>query len=75
MCCLFYYRQSFPNLCHHQIVVSVTISSPETSYIWYVRISSPIYQYVVNLVMSQPIRRGPGVLMKVPVLEYSALLN
>jgi hypothetical protein len=28
---------------------------------------SPIYQYVINLVMSLPIRRGPGVLMNVSV--------
>jgi hypothetical protein len=34
---------------------------------------SPIYQYVVYLVMSLPIRRGPGVLMNVPVLEHHAL--
>jgi hypothetical protein len=34
---------------------------------------SPIYQDVVNLVMRLPIRRGPGVLMNVPVLEHRAL--
>jgi hypothetical protein len=36
---------------------------------------SPIYQYVVDLVMSLSIRRGSGVLMNVPVLEHRALNN
>jgi len=29
---------------------------------------SPIYQYVINLVVSLPIRKGPVLLMKVSVL-------
>jgi hypothetical protein len=33
---------------------------------------SPIYQYAINLVMSLPIRRGPGVLMNVSVREHCA---
>ena len=36
---------------------------------------SPIYQYVNNLVVSLPIRRGPGVFMKVLVQEHCALNN
>jgi len=36
---------------------------------------SPIYQYVTNLVVSLPIRRGPGVLMNVSVQEHRALNN
>jgi hypothetical protein len=36
---------------------------------------SPIYQYVIYLVMSLPIRRGPGVIMNVSVLEHRAFNN
>jgi len=36
---------------------------------------SPIYQYVINLVVSVPISRGPGVLMNVLVWEHCALNN
>jgi len=32
-------------------VISVTISSPETSYVYYTRMPSPIYQYVIYLVI------------------------
>jgi hypothetical protein len=28
-CCLFTHCQPFPNLCHHQVVVSITICCPE----------------------------------------------
>jgi len=37
--------------------------------------SSPVYQYVINLVVSLPIRRGPGVFMNVLVREHRALNN
>jgi hypothetical protein len=30
----------------------------------------PVYQYVITLVLSLPIRRGPGVLMNVSVREH-----
>jgi len=33
----------------------------------------PIYQYVVNLVVSLTIKGGPGVFMNVPVREHRAL--
>jgi len=36
---------------------------------------SPTYQYVINLVVSLPVRRGPGVLMNVSVREHRALKN
>jgi len=36
---------------------------------------SPIYQYVINLVVSLPFRRGPGVLMNVSVREHRDLNN
>jgi hypothetical protein len=32
-------------------------------------VPSPVYQYVINLVVSLPIRRGPGVLIIVSVGE------
>jgi len=34
---------------------------------------SPIYQYVINLVVSLPIRRGPGLLVNFSVREQRAL--
>jgi len=36
---------------------------------------SPIYQYVINLVVSFPIKRGPSVLTNVSVREHCALNN
>jgi hypothetical protein len=36
---------------------------------------SPICQYVINLVVSLPIRRDPGALLNVSVREYRALIN
>jgi len=54
-------------------VISITISSTEASYIYYARMPSPVYQYVIDLVVSLPIRRGPGVLMGVSVREHRAL--
>jgi len=36
---------------------------------------SPNYHYFINLVVSLPIRRGPGVLMNVSVWEHLALNN
>jgi hypothetical protein len=37
--------------------------------------SSPTYQYVIDLVVSLPVRRGPSVLMNVSVREHLALNN
>jgi len=34
--------------------------------------SSPIYQYMINLVVSLPIGRGPGVFIDVLVQEHRA---
>jgi len=36
---------------------------------------SPVYQYVINLVVSVRIRRGAGVLINVSVREHRALNN
>ena len=54
-------------------MICITLSSPETSHIQYTRLPPPIYQYVVNLVVSLTIRGGPGVFMNVPVREHRAL--
>jgi len=54
-------------------MICITLSSPETSHIQYTRLPSPIYQYVVNLVVSLTIRGGPVVFMNVPVKEHRAL--
>ena len=56
-------------------MICITLSSPETSHIQYTRLPPPIYQYVVNLVVSLTIRGGPGVFMNVPVREHRALNN
>ena len=65
LCCLFTYCQFFPNFFNHHIMISISVSSSERLYIEYTRMSSPIYQYVIHLVVSLPIRRGPGVFMNV----------
>jgi hypothetical protein len=64
-----------PNFCNHQIVISITVCSPERSHIEYTRMPSPIYQYMIDLIMSLLIRRGPGVFMNVSVQEHRALNN
>ena len=56
--CLFIYCKSFHNFCNHQIVASYTVGPPERSYIEYTRTSSPVYQYVIDLVVSLPISWG-----------------
>jgi hypothetical protein len=56
-------------------MISIIVSSSERSYIEYTRMPFPAYQYVINLVVSFPIRRGPGVLMDVSVWEHPALNN
>jgi len=47
--------------------MSITVSSPERLYIKNTEMPSPIYQYVINLVVNLPIWRGPGVFVKVLV--------
>ena len=68
------YCQTFLNFCNHQIVI-ITFGSPERSYIKYTQKPSPVYQYVINLVVSLPIRRSPGVSVNVLVQEHHALNN
>ena len=75
LCCFFTYCQSFPNFCNHQILISITVSTPENLYIEYTRMPSPVCHYVIKLVLSLPIRRGPGVFMNVSVCEYCAINN
>jgi len=55
--------------------MSIPDSSPERSYLEYTESLSGIYQYVIYLVVSLPIGRDPGVLMKVSVWEHRALNN
>ena len=56
-------------------MICITLSSPETSHIQYTRLPPPIYQYVVNLVVSLTISGSLGVFMNVPVREHRALNN
>jgi len=48
---------------NHRAAIGITFGSPDRLYIKYIRILSPIYQYVIDLVMSIPIRKVPDVLM------------
>ena len=73
--CLLTYCQSFPNFCNHQIVISITVSFPKGSCIEYTLMPSPIYLYMINMIVRFPSRRGPGVFMNVSVLEHRALNN
>jgi hypothetical protein len=58
-------------------VISITVSSPEKSHFEYNRMPSltRIYHYVINLNVSLPIRRGPGVIMNISVQEHRAINN
>ena len=71
---LIYWLPVFPYLLHYQIVISIIVCYPERSHIEYTRMSS-IYQYVINLVVTLPIRRGPGVFMNVSVRDHRARNN
>jgi hypothetical protein len=52
---------------------SVSQSAPrERSHIEYTGMPSPIHQYVIDLIVSLPIRRGPDVFMNVSVRKHSA---
>ena len=73
--CLLTYCQSFRNFCNYQILISITVSSPERSYIEYTPMSPPIYQYMINLVVSLPIRTGTDVFMNASVREHGTLDN
>ena len=48
-------------------MISITVSSPERSHVEYTQVPPPIYPYVISLVVSLPIRSGPGVLMNISV--------
>ena len=72
-CCSITYCQTFHNFCNHQTVIGIIVSHPERSYKEYTRMASHVYQYVINLVVSLPIRRGPGVLINVSVWEHRGL--
>ena len=67
--------QSFPNCCQHHIMIAISVSSPERSYIEYTRMPSPIYQYVINQAARLPSGRGPGVFTNVSVREIRVLNN
>jgi hypothetical protein len=59
----------FPKFWIHQIVINITVSSPEDP----TGMPSPINQYVINLVVSLVIRRGPGIVTYVSVREHPTL--
>ena len=59
LCYLFSYCQSFPDFFHHQIVISVTISFPETSYVYYTRmlecllLSTNMYKRITSVISTR----------------------
>ena len=57
------------------MVFSIIVSYPERSYIEYTRMLSLTNQYVINLVVSFPIRRSSRLFVKVSVWEHRALNN
>jgi len=54
-------------------MIGITVNSPESWYTEHTQMPARIYQDVMNLVVSLPIRRGPGVLLNVSVGEHRAL--
>jgi len=72
---LVYLGQSIPNFCTHQIVISITVSPPERSYMGYTRMPFPIYQYVIILFVSLRIWKCRSLFMNVPVREHRAFNN
>jgi len=72
---LIYLLPAFPHFYNHQMVMSIIVSCPERPYIEYTRMSSPLYQYLINLVVTLPIRRGPLVFKNVLKQELCALNN
>jgi hypothetical protein len=67
MCFLLIYVQSLPTICHPTIVVSITVYCPELSDIRYNRMSSPIYESVVNWIVSHSIWRHPSKCINVKI--------
>jgi len=59
----------FLKYCRQDLVISILVSASETIYIEYSRMPSHFYQHVINVVVSLPIRVGPGVFMNVSVLN------
>ena len=56
-------------------MISITVIYPETLYIENSRIQSPIYLYVIDLIVSLHIRSGTGLFINVSVLGFHALNN
>jgi hypothetical protein len=73
--CLFTHCQCLPNVYHHQIVVSITVCSPEQSDIKYAWMLSPVYQNMVNLIVSLSISRCPNKFMSVTMWEHCTFDN
>jgi hypothetical protein len=63
LCFLLVYCQTLPNFCNHQLHIAITVGSFDRSYIEYTRMLSPVYYYVISLVVFLSIRRGPDILM------------
>ena len=54
LCCYLTHWQSFPNISHHQIMISITDN-------WDIKhVPSPVSQYAIDLNMSLSIRRDPS---------------
>ena len=59
LCCYITHSQSFPNVCHHQILISIADS-------WGIQaMPSPVFQYAIDLNMSISIVRDPSAFLNV----------
>jgi len=54
-------------------VISITVSPTETLYFDYTRRTSPVYQHVIDMVVSLSISRGPSVFMNISVRQHRTL--
>ena len=63
------------NFCNHQTVISITVSSPERLYNKYSSVPSPVYQYMINLIVSLPIWRSRCIYECVNVGTSCSLLD
>ena len=52
-------------------MISITVSAPERWHTEYTRMPSPVYQYVINRIVSLPIRTAPGLRMNISVWEHT----
>jgi hypothetical protein len=64
LCCYLTHRQSFPDVSHHQIMISIADN-------WDIKhVTSPVSQYAINLNMNLSIRRDPRAFLNVSMVCF-----